>query len=147
MISFKAVSKYWKYPLWLQCWGVVCIVKWACNVCVWIFKWDQRMILTRRVSLWVCGGSREWANTSPPEAPAVSTVRSCKKNRTKYRNRFSCTEEQLCSCYWSITIRFLFFLSFWIECKCKWIPSRKGCFANNFIPKLIIAIKCKDLWI
>lgn len=37
------------------------------------------MRLTRRVSLRVCAGSMEVANTSPQEAPGVSTARSCNK--------------------------------------------------------------------
>lgn len=37
------------------------------------------MRLTRRVSSRVCAGSMEVANTSPQEAPGVSTAHSCNK--------------------------------------------------------------------
>lgn len=47
----------------------------ACAVCLRTER-EFCMILTKRVSLWACGGSREGENTGRPEAPAASTVHS-----------------------------------------------------------------------
>ena len=80
------------YPLRIECLRAAVFCVWLCVIskmsmcfaCLNIqMRPQQTQILTTRVSLWACGGSRALANTSPPAAPAASTVRSWNKEKKK----------------------------------------------------------------